>query len=740
MRFKLYRPKHLRIESNGLVQNLRNLLNKPKALVAGVALIGAISAFSPAKAMAAENQIGDTATPVTQEQVVESEVTQSNDTVAQAVEQSQAVTTPAVTAPVQEVSTPAPSVSEPVQQAAPVQEVSVPVSEPVQQAAPVQETSVPVSEPVQEQVAPVQEEATPSINEEIDSRVPQVDTQVTETASEVTSTENSSDINTDVSQTETEVADEVKDEQVADVTSSEATTEEDTKEEISNNQQSDEMEIVTDNQVATDQAMPSEGADQMSDIKENVTTEVSSSEKNEEKEETAEVTSTEIEVNENTNANYHVISQDGNLTIVGNISEDQLSQVIEDLTNQYGEEAVNGLTVFDYDTINSQVDYGETVQLANSGYTAIKHEDGSIEIKDIDGNVIASWQGQEKDIEDKQEITVNEGQEVDQMQNVDQNQNEEGPTISEDLTIPEDYVSKDYEVSANEYLVIENADGSYTIAMGGVGLSGNQLQDLISKLQADGVIPADAQVTPGVLPSAPTDEMKEQGKTEQSAQVGDYIISTTDGINYTIYSEDGTALDTVIKYEDQHLEDNYETSKDPDAVPGDKPNQDGPGDEIPGDKPTPDEPTPDEPTPDEPTPDEPTPDEPTPEEPTLDEPTPVMPTVSSAVPQMGDNASIAQAMAAGAAGAGMIAAGLAGGKKRKKGEKDLDEDLFNSTFDDIESVAKQWSESDVGKVMHAKNQANAYDYDELEAIAEQWKNSKEREEWLQHREYKGKTR
>lgn len=717
MRFKLYRPKHLRIESNGLVQNLRNLLNKPKALVAGVALIGAISAFSPAKAMAAENQIGDTATPVTQEQVVESEVTQSNDTVAQAVEQSQAVTTPAVTAPVQEVSTPAPSVSEPVQQAAPVQEVSVPVSE-----------------PVQEQVAPVQEEATPSINEEIDSRVPQVDTQVTETASEVTSTENSSDINTDVSQTETEVADEVKDEQVADVTSSEATTEEDTKEEISNNQQSDEMEIVTDNQVATDQAMPSEGADQMSDIKETATTEVSSSEKNEEKEETTEVTSTEIEVNENTNANYHVISQDGNLTIVGNISEDQLSQVIEDLTNQYGEEAVNGLTVFGYDTINSQVDYGETVQLANSGYTAIKHEDGSIEIKDIDGNVIASWQGQEKDIEDKQEITVNEGQEVDQMQNVDQNQNEEGPTISED------YVSKDYEVSANEYLVIENADGSYTIAMGGVGLNDNQLQDLISRLQADGIIPADAQVTLGALPSAPTDEMKEQGKTERLAQIGDYIISTTDGINYTIYSEDGTVLDTVIKYEDQHLEDNYEISEDPGAVTGDKPNQDGPGDEIPGDKPTPDEPTPDEPTPDEPTPDEPTPDEPTPDEPTFDEPTPVMPTVSSAVPQMGDNASIAQAMAAGAAGAGMIAAGLAGGKKRKKGEKDLDEDLFNSTFDDIESVAKQWLESDAGKDMHAKNQANAYDYDELETIAEQWKNSKEREEWLQHREYKGKTR
>ena len=431
-------------------------------------------------------------------------------------------------------------------------------------------------------------------------------------------------------------------------------------------------------------------------------------------------------------ADYQVISQDGSLTIVGNISEDQLSQVIEDLTNQYGEEAVSGLTIFDYDTINSQVNYGETVQLGNSGYTAIKHEDGSIEIKDIDGNVIADWQGQEKDIEDKQEITVNEGQEVDQTQNVDQNKNEEGPTFAEDLTIPEDYVSKDYEVNVDEYLVIENADGSYTIAMGGVGLSGNQLQDLISRLQADGIIPADAQVVPGVLPSAPTDEMKEQGKTEQLAQVGDYIISTTDGINYTVYSEDGTVLDTVIKYEDQHLEDNYETSKDPGAVPGDKPNQDRPGDEIPGDKPTPDKPTPDKPTPDKPTPDE----------PTLDEPTPVMPIVSSAVPQMGDNVSMAQAMAAGTAGLGLIGAGVARKKKLKNGvaDEEIVDDSFEPTYDDLESVAKQWSESDAGKAMHEKNQAKAYDYDELENIAKQWKNSKEREEWLQHREYKGKTR
>ena len=510
MKFRLYRPKHLKIEGNGLVQGLRSLLSKPKAWAAGVALVGAISAFSPVKAMAAGNQAVDTTTPVTQEQVVDSGVTQSNDAVSQAVEQTQAVTTTEVSNSASEVSTSAPATT--------------------------------VSAPVQEQVAPVQETAAPSVNAEIDSRVPQVETQAeeTQTAPEVTKAETTSDVTTDASQSETEVVSEEEAEQVTDVTTAETSDAEDTKEEtIDYDQQSDNMGIVSENPIILDQDTSSVDVDQTTETTETTDTETTSSEQTEEKEESVEVTSPETEVDENTNTDYQVISQDGNLTIVGNIPEDQLSQVIEDLTNQYGEEAVSGLTIFDYDTINSQVDYGETVQLGNSGYTAIKHEDGSIEVRDANSNVIASWQGQEMDIEDNQEITAGENQEIDQ--------NEEGPTFAEDLTVPEDYAHRDYEVNTDEYLVIENADGSYTIAMGGVGLSGNQLQDLISKLQSEGVIPADAQVVPGVLPSAPTDEMKEQGKTEQLAQVGDYIISTTDGINYTVYSKDGTALDTILK-------------------------------------------------------------------------------------------------------------------------------------------------------------------------------------------------
>ena len=696
MKFRLYRPKHLRIEGIGesIIRRLRSLLVSPRkrAVVVGgttigVAVTGALA--GPVNASALENNMIDTNTETNHTQTVDYNAMVSDDeltaAVNSAVAESQAITDSRQstfvqeTAPVQE--------TIPVQETVPVQETaSVQETIPVQETAPVQET-VPVQEtaPVQETV-PVQEttqiqETTPSVNTEIDNRVPQVET------------------TTDTTQTETEVVNDEVSEPTVDMTTGETTENLETEEKLDSNQQPD-MGIVSDNPIVLDQDTSStvdQTTESNSDTMES--TDTTTTEQTEEKEESVEVTVPETEVNENTNADYQVISQDGNLIIVGNISEDQLSQVIEDLTNQYGEDAVSGLTIFDYDTINSQVDYGETVQLGNSGYTAIKHEDGSIEVRDANGNLITSWQGQEMNIEDNQEITVDENQEM------NQNQTLEDSTFSEDLTIPEDYEHRDYEVNTDEYLVIENADGSYTIAMGGVGLSGNQLQDLISKLQSEGIIPADAQVTPGILPSAPTDEMIEHGKTERLAQVGDYIISTTDGKTYTVYAKDGTVLDTILKYDDQQLDDNYETSKDPDAETGNKPGQDEPGNEIPGDKPGEDTP---------------------------------------GIPQMGDEASLAQMVAAGLGSAGLIGAGLAGTKKRKKGvnSEDLDDDSFEPTYDDLELAAKQWSESEAGKAMQAEKQASAYDYDELEAIAEQWKNSKEREEWLQQKEKqsKGRTR
>ena len=177
------------------------------------------------------------------------------------------------------------------------------------------------------------------------------------------------------------------------MTTGETTENLETEEKLDSNQQAD-MGIVSDNPIVLDQDISST-VDQTAESNSETTESTDTGTTSEQTEENVETTTPETEYDENINADYQVISQDGNLIIVGNISEDQLSQVIEDLTNQYGEEAVSGLTIFDYDTINSQVDYGETVQLGNSGYTAIKYEYGSIEVKDANGNLITSWQGQE---------------------------------------------------------------------------------------------------------------------------------------------------------------------------------------------------------------------------------------------------------------------------------------------------------------------------------------------------------
>lgn len=653
MRFRLYRPRHLRIEGIGesIIRRLREVLSDPRnrRIVAGgaaVALLGAL--YMPANASALENNMIDTSTDTTHTQTVDYDAMVSDDeltaTVNEAVAESQAITDSRHSVPVQEVS------------------ASAPVST--------------VSEAAQEQTTSVQD-VTPAVNEEIDSRVPQVDTSTsgeqgtTETSTGTeTSTEDSSNESATVNEEITEEKEDVVDDSI----------------------QQSEQGVVSDNPVIPEQ--PENDSNQ--NVSENTDAETVDDETK-----TDEIQNSQ----ENTNSGYQVISQDGNLIIVGNVPEDQLSQVIEDLTNQYGEEAVNGLTVFDYDTISSQVDYGETVQLGNSGYTATKNENGTIEIKDADGNVIIALQGQAMDISDEQEN--------------EQTQTDEGPTFSEDLTIPEDYEHRDFDVNSNEYLIIENADGSYTLAFGGVGLSNNQIQDLISRLQSQGIIPTDAKVTLGVLPAAPTDEMKDQGKDVQISKIGDYIITTTDGVNYTVYSADGTVLDTIIKYDDQQLEDNYETSKDPDAEPGNKADVDEPGNEIPGDKPTP-EPEP-EPEP-----------EPTPE------PTPSV--VKGEMPQTDDPAALVGALAM--TGVSAIGAGAASNKKRKKGKfgKEMDDDSFEPTYDDLEMTAQEWVNSNAGQAMQPQQQTNQYDYDELEAIAEQWKNSKEREEWLQQQKPKGRTR
>lgn len=667
MRFKLYRPKHLRIEGNGLRQKLQDFWDKNRRRISnfafGAALVASIGSFVPTKAMAAENEMTDTTTPVTNEQVVDYDAQlEADNTVANAVAAAQAVeSVPTVQeAPVSQVSEPVVSTYE--------QEVAPQVEAPAETVQTVETT--PTADVQTDEVVTNQEtseEATSNINEEINQRVPEVES--FEQASE-TEEVNTPAINEEIDQRVPQV--ETSEDAVIDQTTEDAVS----------------QDSIIDNDVT---------------------------------EEVKEDTQTEVSEDKNTNLDYQVIEKDGQLTVVGNISDEQLSQLIEELTQKYGEDVVDGLTAFDYETIASHLQPNSIAPIGTSGYTATMDESGNIFIKDAEGNEIYNWQAEQKTEDVKEEDSV-------------QTPESEGPTFSSDITIPEDYEHRDYEVGEDEYLVIENADGSYTIAMGGVGLSNNQLQDVISKLQKDGVIPADANITADVLPSAPTDEEKNLGITNSVSQIGDFFVETTDGKTYTVYTKDGKVLDTTIKNQDDQLEDNYETSNDSDAEPGNKAGKDdnNPNEpEEPGDKPVEPEPEPEP----EPTPEPEQPDVPdgkgdyNPEEPIVEE------QVKSALPKTGDSASIA-GIVAGLGGVA-TAAGAALGKKRKKGEDGEEvDDTFEPTYDDMELAAKDWTESENAKAMRNQD----YDYDELEAIAEQWQNSKEREEWLQQKQTKGRTR
>ena len=231
MKFRLYRPKHLRIEGIGesIIRRLRSLLVSPRkrAVVVGgttigVAVTGALA--GPVNASALENNMIDTNTETNHTQTVDYNAMVSDDeltaAVNSAVAESQAITDSRQSTFVQETA--------PVQETIPVQETaSVQETVPVQETAPVQET-VPVQETTQIQ------ETTPSVNTEIDNRVPQVET------------------TTDTTQTETEVVNDEVSEPTVDMTTGETTENLETEEKLDSNQQPD-MGIVSDNPIVLDQ-------------------------------------------------------------------------------------------------------------------------------------------------------------------------------------------------------------------------------------------------------------------------------------------------------------------------------------------------------------------------------------------------------------------------------------------------------------------------------------------------------
>ena len=444
---KLFRTRNVRAESidGSLKEKLNRLLSRPKLFVGGIAIAAVIKLFNPTPAMAAENQMSDTTNQVTTEQVVTNDMN-VNDVIANAVEQAQTVAEPS--APIVETAT---------------QEVTTPtINEDINSRVPEVATTTENTQTTTDEAQTATDEVTtPTVNEDINNRVPEVDT----------TTENTQTTTDEVQTVTDEVTTPTVNEDINNRVPEVDTTTENT-------------QTTTDEaQTATDETEPTVSDDETN------TDEV-----------TPPTTENDQTALENSGNGYQMFEQDGQIYIVGDVSEEQLSQIV----NDYG-----SVNVFDQETINSGIVAGETVNLGESGYTATKDENGNVTINDANGNVIASWTAQIENVQDNQQ------------ENQQNNDN-----------------VSDFEVDSNEYLLIKNEDGSYTIAQGGVGLSGQQLQDLIDELKQNGKLPEDAIVNSDVLPQAPTDEMIQNGQTEQSAIIGDYVFSTTDGQNYTVKDKD----------------------------------------------------------------------------------------------------------------------------------------------------------------------------------------------------------
>ena len=717
-KFILSRAKHLRIERadgtlksrlRGLISNMRN---RAIGTVAGLGIVTLASAFAPTTAMAAENGMVDTSNPITNEQTV--------TPVSSVEETAQVVSEPA--APVSNVVETAQVVSEPAAPVSNVVETEQVVSEPVAPVSNVVETEPVVSEPaapvsnVVETEPVVSEPAAPVSN--VVETEPAIDTEQSDLASELDTTTSVNEETNEVTAPETETS-EISDEQIENVTTGSDLEEEntnsvETSESTVNDMNSDELigEVVEEPLVGDNTT--SEDVQTSEDVTTSTTEDnMDNTTENDTLDESVQVND-DKHILENNENGYQVFEQNGQTYVVGNITDEQLTQIV----NEYG-----SVVAFDQNEIDPELGNGESINLGNSGYTATKDENGYVTVTDENGNLITSWDASKENSQDNQQTN-------------------------------EDSVS-DFEVNPDEFLLIKNEDGSYTIAQGGVGLSHDQFQELVDELKQDGKLPEDAVIVTDILPQAPTDEMIANGQTEQSATIGDYVFSTSDGKNYQVYDKDGNLVTTISSddYEnikDEQLGENQDMSNDPDAEPDakptpaeptpDEPTPDEPTpDEPTPDEPTPDEPTPDEPTPDEPTPDEPTPDEPTPDEPTPDEPTPDQPTPDEPTPEItytpnkqttlpttGD-ASAAIAVGTGIAGAALAGAGVA---LRKRDDKKETKRNKNLTL--IEGGKGKTTYEDLQKMYDEGVLINPHDYDDdLELFAQAYVLSQKQNEKMQ---------
>ena len=333
---------------------------------------------------------------------------------------------------------------------------------------------------------------------------------------------------------------------------------------------------------------------------------------------------------------YDLIEKDGQLIVIGKIPAPEV--LAQQLVDAGIDISSGNVTAYDFENI---IKTGQSGKIADTGYSVDYDENGTAVIKDEDGNVILT-----QSTENKEQNNTN----------VQDSENKNDQVVSENKIV----------VGDNQYVILQD-EGVYYLAVGGVGLSNNQFQDLVSRLQAEGKIPADAIVNLVALPDAPTDNMEDEVR---HSYFGNYDVETADGNSYTFKYKGENYVAIVAGVSDQ-LEENKKTSENPDATPSLKPSHDdnNPKEpENPGDKPKPD--TPDIPN--------------TPEQPSV----PVTP--QGNLPQTGDEANVLPGILAGIGAAALSEAE----RKRKKNKADKDKSVDDLKTINNESVVFSNSKKD----------------------------------------------
>ena len=79
---------------------------------------------------------------------------------------------------------------------------------------------------------------------------------------------------------------------------------------------------------------------------------------------------------------YLTVIDGKRLIIIGDVSDEQLNDIYNEQLQKHGKNAIKEVLNFDYDTIGSQMEIGDTVNLGVLGYMVFKDESGVIMIYD----------------------------------------------------------------------------------------------------------------------------------------------------------------------------------------------------------------------------------------------------------------------------------------------------------------------------------------------------------------------